>query len=204
MTSPVDATPLPGPARPGGRSARVRADVLRAVGEELAERGYDALTIDAVAARSGVHRTTLYRRWKTVDALLVDLLEANRDDTWAPADTGALTTDLIALNREVRTAALEEPSVMSAVIAASFRSPAAAAAQTRLLDDRYERCAVVVTRAIARGELPADTDPHRLLMAATSPLYHQLFLRRQPMTEAEADRWATTTAAAAEAGAFQA
>jgi AcrR family transcriptional regulator len=183
----------------------VRAEVLSAVEAELVEHGYDALTIDGVAARSGVHRTTIYRRWKTVDGLLVDLLEAGRDDTWAPADTGSLLTDLIALNREVRSA-LTGPagtSVTTAVIAASFRSPAAADALTRFWDDRYRRSAVVVTRAIDRGELPADTDPDLVLMAATSPVYHQLLLRRGPLARAEADRWATAAAEAATAGAYR-
>jgi AcrR family transcriptional regulator len=201
------ATPFPGETgarRPGGRSARVRAEVLGSVEQELAEHGYDGLTIDGVAARSGVHRTTIYRRWKTVDGLLVDLLEAGRDDAWAPADTGALGTDLIALNREVREAAIGESSVTSAVIAAAFRAPAAATALTRFWNDRYHRSAVVVTRAIDRGEVPAGTEPDRVLMAATSALFHQLALRRQPMTEQEADRWANDAAEAAKAGIYRA
>ncbi|MGC4936975.1 TetR/AcrR family transcriptional regulator [Kribbella sp. DT2] len=203
MNAVVDATPFPEGRRPGGRSARVRAEVLAAVEQELTEHGYDGLTVDGVAARSGVHRTSIYRRWKTVDGLLVDLLESGRDDTWTPADTGALTTDLIALNRELHTS-LAGTAPTSAVIAAAFRAPAAAAALTRFWDDRYRRSAVVITRAIARGELPATTDPDRVLMAATSPLFHQLALRRQPMTEQEADRWATDAAAAAEAGTYRA
>jgi AcrR family transcriptional regulator len=208
MTMPTGASPLsgagPGTAvrRPGGRTARVRTEVLSAVEAELVEHGYDALTIDGVAARSGVHRTTIYRRWKTVDGLLVDLLEAGRDDTWVPADTGSLLTDLIALNQEVRSA-LTGNSVTTAVIAASFRSPTAADALTRFWEDRYHRSAVVVTRAIDRGELPADTDPDLVLMAATSPLYHQLILRRAPMTGAEVDHWARATAAAATAGVYR-
>ena len=82
----------------------MRADVLAAVEAELAEHGYDGLTIDAVAARSGVHRTTVYRRWKTVAGLLVDLFRAGLDDSWEPADTGSLEGDLIKLNREVHAA----------------------------------------------------------------------------------------------------
>ena len=182
-------------SRPGGRTARVRSDVLAAVESELAEHGYDGLTIDAVAARSGVHRTTLYRRWKTVPGLLVDLLEAGADDAWEPADTGSLDGDLIEVNREVYAALTARPSVTQAVIAASFRTAEAADALTRFWEDRYARTALVVRRAVERGELAAEVDAHRLLLTATAPLYHQLVLLRQPMSRAEADQHARVAAA---------
>ncbi|MEV6265692.1 TetR/AcrR family transcriptional regulator [Kribbella sp. NPDC051936] len=182
-------------SRPGGRTARVRSDVLAAVESELAEHGYDGLTIDAVAARSGVHRTTLYRRWKTVPGLLVDLLEAGVDDAWEPADTGSLEGDLIEVNREVHAALTARPSVTQAVIAASFRTAEAAGALTRFWEDRYARTALVVRRAVERGELAAEVDAHRLLLTATAPLYHQLVLLRQPMSRAEADQHARIAAA---------
>ena len=184
-----------GASRPGGRTARVRSDVLSAVESELAEHGYDGLTIDAVAARSGVHRTTLYRRWKTVPGLLVDLLEAGADDSWEPVDTGSLEGDLIEVNREVYAALTARPSITQAVIAASFRTPEAAAALTRFWEDRYARTAVVVRRAVDRGELSADVDAHQLLLTATAPLYHQLVLLRQPMSRSEADHHARVAAA---------
>jgi AcrR family transcriptional regulator len=182
-------------SRPGGRTARVRADVLAAVDAELAEQGYDGLTIDAVAARSGVHRTTLYRRWKTVPGLLVDLLRAGADDAWEPADTGSLEGDLIAVNREVHAALTARPSVTQAVIAASFRTAEAADALTRFWEDRYARTALVVRRAVARGEVRAGVDAHQLLLTATGPVYHQLVLLRQPMSRAEADHHARVAAA---------
>lgn len=183
-------------SRPGGRTARVRADVLAAVQAELAEHGYDGLTIDAVAARSGVHRTTLYRRWKTVPGLLVDLLRAGADDAWEPADTGSLEGDLVAVNREVHAALTARPSVTQAVIAASFRTAEAADALTRFWEDRYARTALIVRRAVARGEVPADVDARQLLLTATGPIYHQLVLLRQPMSRAEADHHAQVAAAA--------
>ncbi|WP_173476330.1 TetR/AcrR family transcriptional regulator, partial [Streptomyces sp. 150FB] len=52
--------------RPGGRGARIRTRVLDAVRAHLLAYGYDGLTVDAVAARAGVHRTTVYRRWHDV------------------------------------------------------------------------------------------------------------------------------------------
>ncbi|MFD7153130.1 TetR/AcrR family transcriptional regulator [Kribbella sp. NPDC059898] len=183
-------------SRPGGRTARVRSEVLAAVEAELAEHGYDGLTIDAVAVRSGVHRTTLYRRWKTVPGLLVDLLEAGADDAWEPADTGSLEGDLIAVNREVHAALTAGPSVTQAVIAASFRTPEAAEALTRFWDDRYARTALLVARAVDRGELPRTVDAHQVLLTATGPVYHQLVLLRQPMSRAQADRHARIAAKA--------
>ncbi|GAA1602212.1 TetR/AcrR family transcriptional regulator [Kribbella hippodromi] len=181
--------------RPGGRTARVRSEVLAAVEAELAEHGYDALTIDAVAARSGVHRTTVYRRWKTVAGLLVDLLGAGADDAWEPPDTGSLEGDLVALNREVHAALTARPSITQAVIAASFRTPEAAGALTTFWQDRYARSALVVTRAVARGEIPAGTDPQQVLLCATAPLYHQLVLLRRPLPRSAADRFARIAAA---------
>jgi AcrR family transcriptional regulator len=178
----------------------VRAEVLAAVEAELAEHGYDGLTIDAVAARSGVHRTTVYRRWKTVAGLLVDLLHAGIDDTWEPANTGELEGDLIKLNREVHAALTASPSITQAVIAASFRTPEAAEALTQFWSDRYTRSEVVVRRAVDRGEVPPGTDAHQVVMTATAPLYHQLVLLRRPMPRATADRYARAAAAGARAG----
>jgi AcrR family transcriptional regulator len=200
MTTADDATRSP---RPGGRTARVRADVHAALEQELAANGYDNLTIEAVAAASGVHRTTIYRRWGSVAGLLVDLLAAGADDSWEPADTGSLESDLIRLNREVRDAFVQQPSLTAAVVAASFRTAEAADALTGFWQDRYARSAIVVTRAIDRGEIPPETDAQRLLMASTAPVYHQLVLLRQPMTRAASDRAAKDAAAAAKAGIYR-
>ncbi|WP_031510179.1 TetR/AcrR family transcriptional regulator [Streptomyces megasporus] len=193
----------PAPSRrPGGRSARVRARVLDAVRAQLVEHGYDGLTVDAVAARAGVHRTTVYRRWRDVGGLLADVLDAAGDDDWRPEDTGGLESDLVALNREVHAALTERPSITAALIAASFRSTEAADALRRFWEDRYARCEVVVHRAVRRGEVPADTDARGLLVAATAPLYHRLVLLRTPPDPRLPEDAARAAALAAAAGAF--
>jgi hypothetical protein len=86
------------------------------------------------------------------------------------------------------------------VIAASFRTPEAAEALTEFWTDRYARSAVVVRRAIDRGEIPRRTNAHELLLAATGPIYHQLVLLRRPMPRATADRSARAAAAMARGG----
>src|SRR4051794_4574774 len=152
MTSPAPppegTRPVPPPRRrPGGRTARIRTQVLDAVLTELGERGYDGLTIDAVAARAGVNRATVYRRWGDIGGLLADVLDAASDDAWQPPDTGSLRGDLAALNHEIQDALTAQPPIVAALIAASFRSEKAAHAQQRLWEDRYARCEIVVGRA---------------------------------------------------------
>ncbi|TYB56546.1 TetR/AcrR family transcriptional regulator [Nonomuraea sp. PA05] len=188
--------------RPGGRTSRTRARVLDAVRAELAEHGYDGLSLDGVAARAGVHRATVYRRWRDVGGLLADVLEATGDDDWQPEDTGSLLGDLIVLNRENLGAMTAQPSMAAALIAASFRSEEAARGLRRLWEDRYTRCEVIVSRAVGRGELPPGTDARRLLVAATAPLYHQLVLLRTPPDPDLPEQAARTAVLAASAGAF--
>ncbi|GAA4934873.1 TetR/AcrR family transcriptional regulator [Streptomonospora halophila] len=188
--------------RPGGRTARIRTQVLDAVRAELGEHGYDGLTMEAVAARAGVHRATVYRRWEDVGGLLADVLEAAGDDAWRPPDTGSLRADLAALNQEIQDSLTAHPPIVAALIAASFRSEKAERAQRRLWEDRYAHCESIVDRAVRRGELPPRTDARRLLITATAPLYHQLVLLRTPTDPALPAQAADTAALAASAGAF--
>ncbi|OPC79722.1 TetR family transcriptional regulator [Embleya scabrispora] len=85
---------VPGPSRPGGRSARVQAAVHRAATELVCELGADRVTMPAVAARAGVNPTTVYRRWGTVAGLLADVALVRHDTDRPPEPTGALDEDL--------------------------------------------------------------------------------------------------------------
>ena len=201
MAQPRSTTGIPD-RRPGGRSADVRRRALDAVRGHLVEHGYDALNVDVVADRAGVHRTTVYRRWRDVGGLLADVLAEAAGDEWAPPDTGSLHGDLLAINREIHAALSAEPPITAALIAASFRSKQAADALRLFWADRYARCSVIVRRAVERGEIPARTDPRRLLIAATAPLYHEMILLRTPAAPHLAEQPAADTAIAARAGAF--
>ncbi|MER5966502.1 TetR/AcrR family transcriptional regulator [Streptomyces sp. NPDC002057] len=201
MTDPLDTT---SDRRPGGRTARVRAQVLDAVRAELAEGGHEGLTMEGVATRAGVHRATVYRRWRDVGGLLVDVIDAAGETDWQPPDTGSLRGDLTALNEEIQESLVVQPSFAVALMAASFHSEQAARAQTRLWADRYGQCEILVERAIERGgELPArHTDARSLLIAATAPLYHQLVLLRGDPDPRLPERAAEAAVLAAAAGAF--
>ncbi|MCF3960874.1 TetR/AcrR family transcriptional regulator [Streptomyces fuscigenes] len=191
--------------RPGGRTARIRAQVLDAVRAELAEGGHEGLTVEGVATRANVHRTTVYRRWRDVGGLLADVIAAAGEIDWQPPDTGSLSGDLTALNEEIQESLLVRPSLARALMAASFHSEQAARAQTRLWADRYAQCGILVERAVERGELPArHTDARSLLMAATAPVYHHLVLQRADPDPRLPRRSAVAAVLAAAAGAFSA
>src|SRR5215210_7277732 len=97
----MSAAHLPEPPRPsrGGRPRDPsRDDVIRAaILRLLAEVGYGALTMDAVAAEAGVGKATIYRRWRTKQDLVVDTIsDLNRAEA-TPPDTGSLEGDLRAM-----------------------------------------------------------------------------------------------------------
>ncbi|GAA4622495.1 TetR/AcrR family transcriptional regulator [Actinoallomurus vinaceus] len=188
--------------RPGGRSARVRAAVRAATLSELAEKGYTALTVEGVATRSGVHKTTVYRRWGGIDGLIADALEMASEEPWPIPDTGSAAGDLRALARLVLTGFTEaaEAPVSTAFIAAATQSPAVADALRDFFASRHDQAARIVTRAVARGELPDGTDPAEVVRAAVAPLYYRLFVSREPVDATVADRAADAALAAARAG----
>lgn len=194
----------PGTRRPGGRTARTRAAVRDAVLTGLAEHGYPGLTVEYVAEHSGIHKTTLYRRWGNLEGLVADALDLAGEDSWTPPDTGSLEGDLRALAR-LTAASFEDPvaaAAPTAFIAAAFQSERAAEALRAFYTERFARCEAVVARAVARQELDRCTDSGALVRAVVSPLFLGLFITREPVGSELADRSAAAALAAARAGVF--
>ncbi|WP_338682646.1 TetR/AcrR family transcriptional regulator [Streptomyces acidiscabies] len=194
----------PGTLRPGGRTARVRAAVLRAAGDVLAEEGFTHLDLADVARRAEVGKTTVYRRWGTVTGLVADLLTDMADQSLPRTDTGSLLGDLKANARLVQRT-LTDPrqgALFKAVIAAATCDPRTAEALHRFYAVRVEEWAPCVRLAVTRGELPAGTDPHEVIRAVSAPLYYRLLTTPSPLTESDADHAAEAAATAARAGVF--
>ncbi|MFH8792064.1 TetR/AcrR family transcriptional regulator C-terminal ligand-binding domain-containing protein [Streptomyces sp. NPDC017941] len=202
--APPPTSPPPGTRRPGGRTARTRAAVRDAVLHGLSDHGYPGLTIEYVAEHSGVHKTTLYRRWGGLEGLVADALDMAGEDTWNPPDTGSLEGDLRALAREVVDAFADESKAAAptAFVAASFQSERAADALRAFYSERFSRCEAVVARAVERGEAERGTDAAALVRAVSAPLLLRLFITREPVDTALADQSAAAVFAAARAGAF--
>lgn len=195
----------PGSVRPGGRTARVRAAVLDAAGDALAEHGFARLDLADVARRAEVGKTTVYRRWGTVPNLVADLLLDMAEQSVARADTGTLLGDLTANARLVQRT-LTDPRqrpLFKAIIAAAISDARTAQALRHFYDTRINEWAPCVALAVERGEVPADTDAHEVIRAVSAPLYYRLLVTGEELDEAAADRAARAAVAAARAGTYR-
>lgn len=191
--------------RPIGRGAKVRVAVHAATLAELVDKGYAALTVEGVAQRAGVHKTTVYRRWTDRESLLTDALAEHMAMDIPVPDTGAIQSDLRALARslvESFTSATGQ-AILAAMFTGAAQVPEIAEARGHVFHDRLVRAEPVVRRAIERGELPDGTDPGELLKSLAAPIYLRLLITGDPVDEAAAEQAARVTLAAAQAGAFR-
>ncbi len=190
--------------RPGGRTARTAEAVFAAAVGELSERDYSDISIESIAARAGVHKTTVYRRWGSKAELIRQLLIGSAAERIQLPDSGSIDTDTRALARAVQ-AILSLPegaAITRALIAGGLSSPEIAEVMDQFWAARLEAISVIVHRAIGRGQLPAGTDAAALMHALAAPLYYQLLVNRAPVTERDAELSAAATLAAAAAGVF--
>jgi AcrR family transcriptional regulator len=198
----LDVT-APGTLRPGGRTARTRTAVMAAVIDELSEHGYAGARLERVAARAGVAKTTIYRRWGSLDGLLADLMAERAAQEIPVPDEGDLGSDLRALARDAVTS-VQDPAVRAAlasIVAAAVQGPAAREVLTQFLAGRTATMTVIVDRAVRRGEVPAGTDAADIIRTVTALIYYRVFIAGEQASEALADGVAAIAAAAARAGA---
>ena len=195
-----------GEQRPGGRAARVRAAVLAATGALLMEVGYDQLTVEEVARRAGVHKTTVYRRWPTKPELIADAVREQSAEAVPIPDTGTLLGDLRRLARDVARNVGSEGGGRRTrtIVAAAASSAELAAGVNAFWADRLELCSPIVERAIERGEVPPGTDPDLVIEALVGPIWLRLLVTGEPIDDHFTDRVAELIDAGARAPASSA
>lgn len=194
----------PGTLRPGGRTARVRAAVLRAAGDVLAERGFAHLDLADVARRAEVGKTTVYRRWGSVTALVADLLADMAEQSLPREESGSVLGDLKA-NALLVQRTLADPrqgALFRAVIAAATCDERTAEALRRFYDVRVAEWAPCVEQGVQRGELPPGTDAEAVVRAVSAPLYYTLLTTGATPDTPAAERAAHAAYAAATAGVY--
>lgn len=160
--------------RTHGRSARVMEAVLEAAALELGRVGFGALRIEDVATRSGVNKTTIYRRWPTKLDLIAAVIE-NEKNPPTDFDTGTLEGDVRASLLELRTRlyAGRQRGVVQVLLGERGHPEV-----TELVKKARERHAAVrrrlFERAITRGELSPDLDPSQLVELITAPIVSRI------------------------------
>lgn len=190
--------------RPGGRTAKVRTAVLNAVVEILAIEGWEALTIEAVAQRSEVHKTTIYRRWGDRVSLAAEAVTAFADVAVHYPDTGTLLGDLTELAdgivRELRSPAGR--ALLRLSVVDNVGNPELDHLRQRFFADRYRRVGPTIERAIARGEAPTGTDPIAVAQTLSAPLLLRVLITGDSLDDNAASRSARVTATAVSQGAL--
>jgi AcrR family transcriptional regulator len=170
MTTPTSVS-----TRPGGRSARVRAAVHRAVEELLAEGPAEALTVPVIAARAGVHATTVYRRWGSLGDLLAAVATSRFSGDIVVPDTGSLRGDLERWMGDVATD-LADPDVLALMRATV--GAAGAEGGCACVADRHEQLAAMLERERSRGGSAPEVD--QAADALLGPLYYRAIFTGTP------------------------
>ncbi|WP_309111103.1 TetR/AcrR family transcriptional regulator [Saccharothrix sp.] len=151
------------------RGAELEAAILDAAWAELSEHGYGRFTMEGVAARAGTSKPVLYRRWSSRAELALAAWDSRVPVDPDVPDTGSLRADLVALfERVARRTGVMVSEMIAGVMGDAFRHPEIVQVlRQRLMEPSSltEAVGEVVSRAVARGELPPVRLPHRVARA---------------------------------------
>jgi AcrR family transcriptional regulator len=181
------------PPDPSRRSERSRRAILTAATDLVHEVGYRKLTIEAIAARAGVGKQTIYRWWPSKGAVVLDgflaAVNENPDDLSLP-DTGDVAADIRGVVRAI-VAELADPTLSGTTRAfmTEMQDDAEFAdmVRERVLGPQLQAIADRLRTAQQAGQLRADLDLPVAVELLVGPLYHRWLLRTAPLTEDYAD-----------------
>ena len=167
------------------RIERTRAVVMRTAIDIVAERGFRGATIDAIAQRSGVARSTIYRHWSQKEDLLLEAMASLVDEV-AVVTGGGVRDDLVALARPLSDLLAAEPmgSVVASIILESRRDQALDGLRQKLIERRGLAARGVITVAVERGELDPSVDPEALATELAAPIFFRSLVLRAPVDQA--------------------
>src|SRR3954447_24434828 len=171
------------PGRP--RSEESHQAIIHAALELMLERGYRALTMEAVRERAGVGKATIYRRWSSKEELVRDAIVYMHDDLEAP-DTGSLRGDYEGLAVGVRAAGQRQGAATFAP-----RPPGGAVDDpelhaifsANLIKPRRDQMRLVLERAVARGEIRDDLDLDLMIDLFAGPAIYRMLITGGDMTK---------------------
>jgi len=145
-------------------------------------KGIDAFTITEVAARAGVHETSIYRRWGTKHALARDACLHHAEGALSIPDTGSLRSDLIALLKGL-VAILDSREGRVLLTLSLSQHPHVVAARHAYWRRRFGLLRAVLEKGVSRGEFPRGADPIQFLQALIAPLYLRVLITGEPLDD---------------------
>jgi AcrR family transcriptional regulator len=178
------STPPAKARRTGGRSARVRAAVLRATLDALLAGSADDLSIRDVAQRAGVHETSIYRRWGTRANLILDAALSEIEAAVPAPDTGSLRGDLLALVGSIAAFITTPTGRVLLQLAVKDDLPEDQGVRERFWAERFTIGQQVLRRAEARGELRPGLDYRLTVETLIGALCVRVLLTREPVDDA--------------------
>ena len=172
----------------GARSLRVHESALRATRELLAEGGLAAATVDAISARSGVSKATIYKHWPSRTAVAAEAFGRIMADALPMPDTGSAAGDFTAHLRQASNFYATQP-VFAELLAACVTEPNAAPYfRTFFLAERRRNMAMLWRRAVDRGEVDDGIDDEVAQDLLVAPLIFRLMTGHRPLLPEEADK----------------
>jgi AcrR family transcriptional regulator len=173
-------------ARSDPRVERSRQAILDATLQLLARDGdVGSLTVEAVAARSGVAKTTIYRRWRdkwelALDAVMIDMLPRLDE----PVDVGDTRKELLTFINSVVKMLATPPygQAMQALVSQIATDPDLARVyREQVVEPRHAELTPVIKRGIARGDLRPDTDVRLIHELLVGPIFYRLLFSGAPL-----------------------
>ncbi|MDN3359138.1 TetR/AcrR family transcriptional regulator [Actinomadura sp. DC4] len=173
-----------------GRSEQARRAVLEAADDLLVERGFAGVTIEGIAARAGVAKQTIYRWWPSKVDILMDAFVDDMVQHLTPPDQGDLGRELRThLSRLARFLTGSDPGAVFRALAglAQHDPEMAARFRTECLVHQRALDRLPIERAIARGELPPDTDVELAVDRLVGPVHYRALVTGDPLPRAFTD-----------------
>ena len=163
---------------------RSKEAVLKTTFQLLMENGLGGVSVDEVAKRSGVAKTTIYRHWPSRTALLLDACSKLGAKFDAP-DTGTVQGDVMAIASGIaaRLRAKNFSSVMPSIIDAAERDNKIAALHARIHSDTLAPLYTVLERAKERGEISRHRVTSEIVAALVGPLFYRRWFSREPLDD---------------------
>jgi AcrR family transcriptional regulator len=180
------------PQRGRQPSPATAAAILDATRELLAAVGVEGLTVENVAARTGIAKTTIYRRWRSKDELALAVLIAMVEEQAASvSDLGNTRAELVAFVAQaikiLRSTLMGR--VMQGLVSELATNPDLAQAfRDRVVAPRVHELTWILERGIERGEVRADADIGMANELLFGPIYYRLLLSGKPLEDGLAER----------------